>query len=48
VVGVDPVERGGEPVRVALPADLAVGDRVDARTLHVADGHERGVVLGLL
>ena len=48
VVDVDAVERGGEPVRVALAPDLAVRDDVDAGALHVADRDERSVVLRLL
>jgi hypothetical protein len=48
VVEVDPGERRGEAVGIALAADLAVGDDVQARQLLVADGDERGVVLGLL
>ena len=46
-VGVDALERGGEGVGVALPANLAVGDHVDPGKFHVADGHAGGVVLGL-
>ena len=46
--GVDAVQRRGEPVGVALATDLPVGDDVDSGTLHVADCHDRGVVLGLL
>ena len=45
VVEVHAVERGREAVGVALPADLAVGDDVDAGALHVADGEEGRVVL---
>jgi hypothetical protein len=48
VVDVHAVEGGGEPVRVAFPADLAVGDDVDAGELEVADREPCGVVLGLL
>ncbi len=48
VVVVHPVERGGEPVRVALAPDLAVADDVDPGALHVADGDHGGVVLRLL
>ncbi len=47
VVAVRAVERGGEPVGVALAADLAVGDHVDAGALLVADREQRGVVLRL-
>src|SRR5204862_7837460 len=35
-------------VGVALAAHLAVGDDVDARALHVADGDQRRVILRLL
>ena len=48
IVDVDAFERGGEAVRVALAAHLAVGDYVEASALLVADGEEGGVVLGLL
>jgi hypothetical protein len=48
VVEVDAVERGREPVRVALAPHLAVGDHVHAGPLHVLDGEPRGVVLCLL
>ena len=48
VVEVEPLERVGEVVRVALAPDLAVGDDVDAGLLHVAHGERRRVVLGLL
>ena len=48
LVDVDALERGGEAVGVALAADLAVGDDVDAGPLHVADGDDGGIVLRLL
>ena len=48
VVEVEPLERVGEAVRVALAPDLAVGDDVDAGVLHVADREQRRVVLRLL
>ena len=48
VVQVDPVERGGEAVGVALAAHLAVGDDVDAGAFHVADGDQGGIVLRFL
>ena len=44
---IDPVQRGGEAVGVALAADLAVGDDVQPGALLVADGEQRRVVLGL-
>ena len=47
VVEVHAVERGGEAVGVALAADLAVGDDVEAGLLLGADGQQRGVVLRL-
>ena len=31
IVDVDPFQRGGEAVRIALPPDLAVGDDVEPR-----------------
>ena len=43
-----PVQRGREPVRVTLPADLAVGDDVQAGILLGADSQQRGVPLRLL
>ena len=48
MLGVDPVQRRGEAVGVALAPHLPIGDGVDPRALHVADGQPRGVVLGLL
>ena len=48
VVDVHAVERGGEPVRIALAPDLAVAHDVDAGSLHVADGDHGGIVLRLL
>src|SRR5258705_10924966 len=45
---VDALERRCESIRVALAPDLAVGDDVDAGALHVADGDDGRVVLGLL
>ena len=47
IVDVDAFEGGGEAVRVALPAHLAVGDDVEAGPLLVDDGEHGGVVLGL-
>jgi hypothetical protein len=46
-IEVDAVERGGEPVRVALPPHLAVGDDVDAGPLHVLHRDAGCVVLCL-
>ena len=48
ILQVDAVERGGEPVGVAFPPLLAVGDDVEAGALLVADGEHGGVVLRLL
>ncbi len=48
MLGVDALQREGETVGVALAADLAVGDDVDAGAFHVADREDRGVVLRLL
>src|SRR5215207_2972362 len=48
LVEIDAVERGREPVRVALPPHLPVRDHVDACTLHVANGEPCRVVLRLL
>ncbi len=45
---VDAAERGGEAVGVAFPPHLAVGHDVDAGALHVADGDQGRIVLGLL
>src|SRR5690606_15481693 len=42
---VDAVEGGREAVRIAFATDLAIGDHVDARALHVADREQRRVVL---
>ena len=48
VVDVHAVEGGREPVRVAFPADLAVGDDVQAGPLLGPDGQFGRVALGLL
>ncbi len=48
VVDVDALERGGEAVRVALAAHLAVGDDVQPGALLVGDRQPRRVVLRLL
>ena len=45
VIDIDAIERGGEAVGVALPADLTVGNDVEPRALLVADGEDSGVVL---
>src|SRR5436190_11831250 len=45
IVDIDAFERRGEAVGVALAADLAVGDDVEAGLLLRADGEQRGVVL---
>jgi hypothetical protein len=45
VVEVDAVERGGEVVRVALAADLAVGDDVEPGPLLILNGDAGRVVL---
>ena len=45
IVDVDAVERGGETVGVALAPHLAVRDDVEARSLLVANGQQRRVVL---
>ena len=47
VVDVHAVQRGREPVGVALPAHLAVGDDVQARVLLRPDGQQRRVLLSL-
>ena len=47
MLGIQPIQRGGEPIGVALAAHLAVGDDVDASALQVADREQRGVVLRL-
>jgi tetratricopeptide (TPR) repeat protein len=48
VVDVHPVQRGREPVGVALPADLAVGDDVEPGPLLVPDRQHGRVALRLL
>jgi hypothetical protein len=45
VVEIDPREGGRKAVRIALAADLAVGDDVDPGALHVADREPRRIVL---
>ena len=47
LVEIDAVERGREPVRIALPAHLAVRHHVDSGSLHVGHSQPRRVVLGL-
>jgi hypothetical protein len=47
VVQVDAIQRGGEAVRVAFAADLAIAHDVQARLLLEADGEQRRVVLSL-
>ena len=47
IVDVDPFERGGEAVRIALAADLAVGDDVEPRLLLRLDREHGRVVLRL-
>jgi hypothetical protein len=48
VVEVDPLERRGEAVRVALPPHLPVGDHVHPGELHVAHREAGRVVLRFL
>jgi hypothetical protein len=48
VVQVHAVQRGGEPVRIALPDLLAVGDDVQPGPLLVAQREQGGVPLSLL
>ncbi len=48
VVDVDAVERGGETIRVALAAHLAIGDDVQSGAFLIDDGKDGGVVLSLL
>src|SRR5439155_2164981 len=47
MLAIDAVERQGETVGIALAADLAVADDVDAGPLHIADGEDRRIVLRL-
>jgi len=47
MLGIDPLEREGKPVRVAFATDFAVGHDVDAGALHVTNRDHRGIVLGL-
>ena len=44
---VDPGERVREAVRVALAADLAVGDQIDSGPFHVVHGQDGRIVLSL-
>ena len=48
IVDVDTVECGREPVRVALSADLTIGDDVQAGEFLVADRQPGRVTLGLV
>ena len=45
---VDAVERGGEAVRIALAAHLAIGNDVEPRRLLLTDGDDGGIVPRLL
>src|SRR5690348_12982614 len=47
VVEINTRKRGGEAVRVALPADLSVGDDVEARFFLRLDGQHRSIILSL-
>src|SRR5439155_12038884 len=47
-VEVDTVQRGREPVAVALAPDLTIAQNIDAGALHRGDRHQGRVVLGLL
>ena len=47
VLEIDALQRGGEAVRVALAANLAVGDDVQAGAFLIANGEQGGVVLSL-
>jgi hypothetical protein len=46
IVEIDTRERGGKAVGIALATLLAVGDDVEAGALLIADGEQRGVILG--
>jgi hypothetical protein len=48
IVDVNTVESRGEPVGVALPAHLPVGDDVQAGQFLIPDGQQRRIALGLL
>ncbi len=48
IVEVDALERAVEAVGVALAPELAVAQDIEPGALHLADGHQRGGVLGLL
>ncbi len=47
IVEIDALERGRKSVRVALAADLSVGDDVEAGFLLRLDRHDGRIVLGL-
>jgi hypothetical protein len=47
IVEVHALQGVGEPVRVAFPPHLAVGDDVHAGAMLILQGDDRGVVLGL-
>jgi hypothetical protein len=48
IVDIDPLERGGEAVRVAFAALLSVGDDIEAGLFLVADSKKGRIVLCLL
>lgn len=47
IVDVDPLERGGEAVRIAFATLFAVGDDIEAGPFLVADSKKRRIVLRL-
>ena len=47
VLSVDSTQCGSDPIRVALPPDLSVGNDVYAGSLHIGYGEKRCVVLGI-
>ena len=48
VIGIDAFKRGSKTVGIAFAADFAVGDDIDAGTLHVAYRDDGGVILSFL
>ena len=47
IIQVDPIERGGEAIRIALAADLPIGNDIEPGVFLRLDGHQRGIVLRL-
>jgi hypothetical protein len=45
IIDIDAIERGGEPVGIAFPANLAIRNDIEAGTFLRPDGEKRRIVL---